>query len=394
MMSALAKESAFYATDAGLGSFIALIGIAIVVVIGVTIVVLRRAKRRDANRARPLVPTDLVSMLAHDMRTPLKGVLGYVELLRDTHPIERADLDALEQCARELDMMLDAVLDYARSDVKALPAREVPFLLEDVIDDALVGLRPALRRKGLDLTVGLDPSLPPVLLGDARRCQQLLANLLSNAIKYTPEGAISLAITVITPGDSKQLTLEFEVADTGVGFGPAARQQLFQPFSASEHHDMGSSGLGLAFVKRLVDSMNGDVEVQDQRNRGASVRIRLPFGRGDDLPAPDGLSGRQIALCEPHVPTRLAVARMLEGFGARVVLVDADASPTETVGDAWIVGASCHQIAPQDNSVLTIRRPSQPAPSGPCLETPILPGSLYRALLDILSTNTSGPHDH
>ena len=70
MMSALAKESAFYATDAGLGSFIALIGIAVVVVAGVTIVVLRRARRRDANGARPLVPTDLVSMLAHDMRTP------------------------------------------------------------------------------------------------------------------------------------------------------------------------------------------------------------------------------------------------------------------------------------------------------------------------------------
>ena len=390
-MSQLAKESAFYATDAGLGSFIALLSLAVVVLAGLVLVVLRRRTRSRVTGARPLVPTELVSMLAHDMRTPLKGVLGYVELLRDDQSIERDDLDALEQCARELDMMLDAVLDYARSEARALAPREVPFLLEDVIDDALVGLRPALRRTGLDLTVGLDPSLPPVLLGDARRCQQLLANLLSNAIKYTPEGAISLAITVLTPRDSKQLTLEFEVADTGVGFGPAARQLLFQPFSASEHHDMGSSGLGLAFVKRLVDSMNGDVEVQDQRNRGASVRIRLPFARGDDLPAPDGLSGRQIALCEPHMPTRLAVARMLEGFGARVMLVDPDASSTETVCEARIVSGSFHQRASQDHSVLTIRRPSQPAPSGPCLETPILPGSLYRALLDIVNSSTSGP---
>ena len=392
-MSQLAKESAFYATDAGLGSFIALLSLAVVVLAGLVLVVLRRRTRSRVTGARPLVPTELVSMLAHDMRTPLKGVLGYVELLRDDQSIERDDLDALEQCARELDMMLDAVLDYARSEARALAPREVPFLLEDVIGDALVGLRPFLRRTGLDLTVGLDPSLPPLLVGDARRCTQLLANLLSNAIKYTPHGAISLAVSAITARHVEPVRLEFEVADTGVGFGPAARRLLFEPFATNEHHDMGSSGLGLAFVKRLVDSMNGEVTVQDDRDHGASVRISLPFGRGEDLPTPGALSGRQMVLCEPHMPTQLAVARMLAGFGVRVVVVDGDEGLGSAQADAQIVSTSVRSLAAPDMAVLAIRRPSQPASNGPCLETPILPGSLYRALLDLLNPDTAGPHD-
>ena len=359
----------------------------------------RRYRRpRDASE---LVPSELASMLVHDMRAPLKGILGYVDLLRHEPRIDGADLDALELSAHELDLMLETVLEHARSNVKRLPVHNAPFAFENVIDEALAGLRPTLRRKQLDLTVGLDPELPGLLVGDARRLKQLLANLLSNAAKYTPDGAIAVTVAVVAR-HGRTLTIEIEVRDTGPGFGSAARQLLFQPFSAVEHHALGSSGLGLALVKRLVESMTGDIEVDAQREpepasreQGAAVRIRLNLGRGDDLPPAVGLHGRRIALREPHLPTRFAITRMLEAFGAHVSVSD-DLSPSSgsldepSAFDAIIVSASANEPHPEATRVLAIRRPGQPAPAGPCIETPVLPGILYRALVDMVSERTAG----
>ncbi|MEE9255363.1 MAG: hybrid sensor histidine kinase/response regulator [Pseudomonadales bacterium] len=390
MLSALANESAFYSTDAWLGSSMLVLGL----VLGVAIA-FRWRRHRLARGVSQLLPSELVTMLAHDMRTPLKGILGYIELLRDQPHIERDDVDALQQSAHELDLMLEAVLEYARSSAKALPVHNAPFAFEDIIDEALAGLRPALRRKRLDLTVGLDPELPTLLVGDAYRVKQLLANLLSNAIKYTPDGSIALAVTVVARDrdrDPGEVKIELEVRDTGPGFTSAARQLLFQPFSAVEHHALGSSGLGLALVKRLVESMAGDVTVDEQRDHGAAVRIRLPLGRGDDLPAAEGLLGRRIGLCEPHLPTRVAITRMLEGFGAHVSVYDDEGSSLDTSAvDACIVSASVKQPPAASAPVLAIRRPGQPSPEGPCIEAPVLPGMLYRELVTMVSENIRSP---
>lgn len=377
------RESAFYSTDALLGSLMLLLGLSL----GLAIALLWRRRSTPSQ----LLPSQIAAMLTHDMRAPLKGILGYIALLRERHEVRSEDLDGLEQSAHDLDLMLEAVLEHARSEAADLPLRNAPFALEDAIDETVAGLRPALRRKGLDLTAVLDPELPGLLVGDAQRMKQLLANLLGNAVKYTSEGAITLTVAVVVRDGSKH-TVDISVGDTGPGFAAAARQVLFHPFSATEHHPLGSSGLGLALVKRLVETMSGDIVVDEGRERGADVRVRLPLQAGESLPSANGLRGCRIALREPHLPTRLAVTRMLEEFGCRVAISDsAESSPDGDMFDAWIASSSAAQSLPDDARVLTIRRPCHASHRhiAPCIETPVLPAMLYRALMDIIDAPAS-----
>ena len=140
----------------------------------------------------------------------------------------------------------------------------------------------AAQAKGLELTTTIEPDLPPVLVGDAYRLNQVLANLLTNAVKFTEEGGVSVRFYLPDPEH-----WALQVSDTGSGISPEAQKQIFEPFWQVDHtigRKYGGAGLGLSIVQKLVDLMNGEITLKSEAGVGSSFVVELPLRLPEESP--------------------------------------------------------------------------------------------------------------
>ncbi|HSB96471.1 MAG TPA: response regulator, partial [Spongiibacteraceae bacterium] len=201
-----------------------------------------------------------------------------------------------------------------------------------------------LKRPTVEFSLHVDPALPPFLIGDRLRVQQLLTNLLGNAFKFTERGAVALDITGanvdgLNTADSglqpATTTLTFSVRDTGIGMTEAQIQTLFQPFRQADNSTarrFGGTGLGLAICKRMTELMGGRIEVRSEFGRGSQFIATLPFVIADAVPvrpntiaAPTKqagiLQGLSVLIAEDHLLNRQVIDELLRDFAIAVTLV-------------------------------------------------------------------------
>jgi len=217
-----------------------------------------------------------LAQMSHEVRTPLNGVLGLAQVLaRDSRLLadQRQNVLALESAGRHLLAIVNDALDLARIDAGRLSFVGRSFDLEEAADGCLVLVRPAATDKAIALGLEFHPMLPPLVVGDRTRLQQILLNLLWNALKFTPTGgSVTLRVAPAEAG------LRFEVLDTGPGI-PADRQHLlFQDFAQLEATPGEGSGLGLAISARLAGQMGGELGYYPGLGGvGSLFRLELPW---------------------------------------------------------------------------------------------------------------------
>jgi signal transduction histidine kinase len=235
-----------------------------------------RTARVRAERANAL-KDEFLSLVAHELRSPLGAILGWAHMLRQRRGQEEFDkgLDVIEQSVRVQARLIADLLDLSR-----MVSGKIRLDLESVeprsfIDAAVEAVAPDAQakeigiRKVLDLTVGL-------VSGDAARLQQVMVNLLSNAVKYTPEKG-SIEVTLRQAGGHAEVS----VADSGIGIAAAFLPEVFDRFrqtdlSIARRH--GGLGLGLAIVRHLVELHGGQVVAESPgERRGATFTVRLPL---------------------------------------------------------------------------------------------------------------------
>jgi CheY-like chemotaxis protein len=199
-----------------------------------------------------------------------------------------------------------------------------PLIRETV---ALVEGRIATQR--LELSINVSPDMPQAFVGDPLRLRQVLLNLLTNAVKFTPSGRVTLSAF------RDETHLFFRVADTGIGMDEPQLRQLFQPFQQADGsitRRFGGSGLGLAITKRLLDLMNGEIEVDSTPGVGSAFTLRLPYiaaGTPAEAPAPrvrhpkadKPLAGLSILVAEDDQINRIVMQDNLTELGAHAVIV-------------------------------------------------------------------------
>lgn len=240
---------------------------------------------RDEARAAAEAKSAFLATMSHEIRTPMTGVLGMIELLRtDLAPDERERFfDNLDQSASLLMTVLDDVLDFSKLESSSLVLEHIDFDLVDLAQNTIEMFRFAASKKGLLLAFPT-PVGPTILRGDPTRLQQVMANLISNAIKFTTEGKIELRLKINDIGG--KCTVLGEVADTGIGISADAVDGLFEPFvqaDASTTRRFGGTGLGLAISKRLVEAMDGNIEVESIENVGTTFRFEVTLETGSNI---------------------------------------------------------------------------------------------------------------
>ncbi|QDG53727.1 response regulator [Persicimonas caeni] len=277
---------------------------------------LQRAK--EAAEAANAAKSDFLASMSHDIRTPMYGIVGTLQLLEETRltPTQREYLGLLYVSTETLMHLVNDVLDFAKIEAREIELHEESFDLCGLLND-LVQVHGVLAdQKGLELRLELEEGLPRRVVGDANRLRQVLANLVSNAIKFTDTGEVDISVALAEEKDDA-VVLEFAVCDTGPGIPDEQIDVIFESFKqlrSSYTEPWQGSGLGLAIVLGLVELMGGEIRVESELGRGSAFRVCV------ELTHPEGTcAGRSETWCAPKLEgeeMEASVAESVVGAGA------------------------------------------------------------------------------
>ena len=288
---------------------------------------LAQAAQRASEAAQ--AKSDFLANMSHELRTPLAAVISLARLgIRDA---AKADASArhyprILEAAEHLLGVVDDVLDFSKIEAHKLAIEHRPFALAQVLASSVALVEHAASLKSLPIITRIDPGLPPRLLGDARRLQQILVNLLNNAVKFTTTGSVDLQAHAHEKG------IEIAVTDTGIGLSEAELARLFSPFTqadGSTNRRYGGTGLGLVISQNLARLMDGRIEVRSEPGRGSTFSLVMPLREAtspvavtdaEPAPAREGprLLGLRLLVAEDSELNRFLIEQMLAHEGAQV----------------------------------------------------------------------------
>lgn len=286
-------------------------------------------KRESASSTRRAVETALAS-LAHDIRTPLTGILALSDLLvaSDLPERERGWARSIRGAADHLAQMTSVVLDAVKAGRAGLVLRKDVFAPRKLAEEVAAAFSARAGAAGLTADVAIASDLPAEVVGDPVRLRAALENLTDNAVKFTPRGRVGFSVNAQHAPRGRVL-LHFAVSDTGVGLSRQEITRLFRPFAQASRDvplRFGGTGLGLALVKRLAKAMGGDLTVVSKKGAGSTFTLTVPVvvksSKGEDAQSVAGssrtLEPLRILCAEDNPYGRVVLNAMLTGLGHRV----------------------------------------------------------------------------
>lgn len=223
---------------------------------------------------------------SHELRTPMNGIMGMVDLLTASElaPDQREYAEAISECADDLLTIINDILDLSQIEAGRLSLTEESFDMHESLKAVLKLLGLRATAKGLTLTYEIEPRLPARIYGDSVRVRQILSNLIANAIKFTATGGVHVRLRLA----SSQSHVRCEVIDSGIGVEEDVRARIFEAFFQADgttRRRFGGTGLGLTISKQLVEIMGGRIGT-DNNNPcpGSTFWFELPLRATEPVP--------------------------------------------------------------------------------------------------------------
>jgi CheY-like chemotaxis protein len=335
-------------------------------------VAVRKGRKRAAVAAAPGMVEAALAAFAHEVRTPLTGILAISDLLAtsDLGERERRWVDTIKAGAEHLASLATLFVDAARGG-KAANANGVRQDLFDVrtfartTGDSLAGRAAA---KGLQSKVDISPELPSLVVGDSVRLRAALENLIDNAVKFTEAGGVALAVKTMRSAKDK-ISVAFSVSDSGIGLTLGEIKRLFRPFSqanVSIASRFGGAGLGLSSVKALARAMGGDIVVVQRRGGGTTFTLTVTLSRAKSAEAEsrganDGASvapTRSLRLLgvEDNPFGRVVLNTILTELGHQAEFIGRGEAAAERVAQGAFDAVLMDMVLPGINGIEAIKR--------------------------------------
>ncbi|MEG3954301.1 ATP-binding protein [Microcoleus sp. herbarium2] len=284
-----------------------------------------------ANQAK----SEFLANMSHELRTPLNGILGYAQILNRSSALpakERHGVEIIHQCGYHLLTLINDVLDLSKIEAGKLEltpqAIHFPSFLQGVAEICRI----RADQKNIAFVYDPDPQLPEGIFADEKRLRQVLLNLVGNAIKFTDKGSVTLKVAVVEnhPNPSTR-SFKFQVEDTGVGIAPDDLDKIFQAFEqvGDRQRQAEGTGLGLAISQRIVQLMNGQIQVKSQPGVGSEfffdVELAIAtdwvkqnsFTTGKQIIGYEG-QRRSILVVDDRWENRAVIVNLLEPLGFQV----------------------------------------------------------------------------
>ena len=283
-----------------------------------------RAERTDKAKSQ------FLAVMSHEMRTPLAGIIGVMDLLKTTKLTKKQD-HYVQIATSSGEIMLEHIneaLDITRIEGGALNLSPQEFNLPDLVRSLVEILKPLANEKKLNLDLQIDNKIKTNFMGDSLRIRQILTNLLGNSIKFTDKGSIKFVISYSHGSDTSKL--KFKITDTGKGIAPEDHKKIFDDFvviSSGGKQQTRGDGLGLSISRKIARQMGGDIIVESNINEGATFILSLPLKqvaktdvvelKGLDIPV-ENFKKINVLVVEDSITNREVLCDMLEGMGHNV----------------------------------------------------------------------------
>ncbi|KAF9096667.1 hypothetical protein BGX23_010727 [Mortierella sp. AD031] len=325
----------------------------------------------DDQRRAVQLKSNFLANMSHELRTPFSGILGMLSLLRDSSGLSQEQFEFVDMAKASCEMLIrivDDLLNFSKLEADKVTLEYIPLCFEEIIGDVCDLLVPLASRKGLELIILFDPTLPLLLIGDPDRMKQILMNLIGNAIKFSTKGNVVIEfwhemnrresrsqessqnllriISGKTPAGEwneaadphlgDEVILHCAVRDQGIGLSPQEQKMLFVSFQQTDNgttRKYGGTGLGLSICAQLIAHMQGKIVVDSEKGKGATftftakLRTLTPFDQ-EQNPAETGrlkdcekivearlevITGKRILVLSPNQDLREQVRRALTG---------------------------------------------------------------------------------